>query len=333
MPTIKDVAKLADVSIGTVSRYMNGYKIKEENRQRIEEAIESLDFKLNPMARGLRTNKTFTVGVLIPRITDIFCTQVIEGIEEVLNPLNYGIVVCSANDNLQLQTEKLNYLKDKYVDGIIVMPVSSSDFNAEEVVDGNTPIVLIDRLVKNFEMDAVISDNINGSYSAVEMIINKGHRKIGIIAGPQEIFTAQERLTGYLRAHKDFNIEVNENYIVHSSYTKEGGMEAIKKLLDLSDPPTVIFTTNYPTTVNSMKVLLERGLKIGQEVSLCGYDQTDLFQMFHPPLSVVVQPSREIGINAAEILLKRMKNDQSRFPEIRRLKTQLISTKSVKTLL
>src|SRR5688572_6912810 len=101
MSTIKDVAKLADVSVGTVSRYLNGYKIKEENRKKIENAIAALNFKSNPIARGLRTNKTYTIGVLIPRITDIFCTQVIEGIEEILNPLNYSIVVCSANDDLQ----------------------------------------------------------------------------------------------------------------------------------------------------------------------------------------------------------------------------------------
>lgn len=333
MPTIKDVAKLANVSIGTVSRYLNGYKIKKENRLRIEEAIEQLNFKSNPMARGLRTNKTLTIGVLIPRITDVFCTQVIEGIEEILNPLNYGIVICSANDNLKQQSEKMNYLREKFVDGIIVMPVSSTEFEAEEIVSRGIPIVLVDRLVKGQEFDAVICDNVNGAYSAVEMIINKGHRKIAVISGPDEIFTAQERLTGYLRALNDYNIEVREDYIVHSPYTKDGGIQAINQLLDLEDPPTAIFTTNYPITVNSMKVLMERNLEMGEAISLCGYDQTELFQMFNPPVSVVVQPSREIGNYAADILLKRMSEDQSRFPQIQRLKTQLIETDSVKLMI
>ncbi|MBP1996085.1 LacI family DNA-binding transcriptional regulator [Paenibacillus eucommiae] len=333
MSTIKDVAKLANVSIGTVSRFINGYKIKQENSLRIEEAIEQLNFKSNPMARGLRTNKTLTIGVLIPRITDVFCTQVIEGIEEILNPLNYGIVICSANDNLEQQTEKLSYLREKFVDGIIVMPVTSSEFEADEIVNRGIPIVLVDRLVKGYEFDAVICDNVNGAYSAVEMIINKGHRKIAVIGGPEEIFTAQERLTGYLRALNDYNIEVKEEYILHSPYTKNGGIQAINQLLDLEDPPTAIFTTNYPITVNSMKVLMERNLVMGEAISLCGYDQTELFQMFNPPVSVVVQPSREIGIHAAEILLKRMSDDQSRFPHIQRLKTQLIETESVKSMI
>lgn len=332
MSTIKDVAKLANVSVGTVSRYLNGYRIKEENKIKIEQAIAALNFKSNPIARGLRTNKTYTVGVLIPRITDIFCTQVIEGIEEILNPLNYSIVVCSANDDLQKQNERLMYLRDKIVDGIIVMPVTSAALEVEHIMNDGIPLVLIDRLVEGCKLDAVVCDNVNGAYSAVEMIINKGHRKIGIISGPEEIYTAQERLTGYRRALKDYNIDVNEDYIVYAEYKKDGGIDAFNRLLQLDDPPTAIFTTNYPITVNSMKTMLEKGLKIGEDISLCGYDQTELFQMFNPPVSVVVQPCREIGINAAELLLKRMNGDMNLFPHIRRLKTQLIETDSVRNL-
>ncbi len=332
MSTIKDVAKLSNVSIGTVSRYINGHKIKEANRLKIEQAIEQLNFTFNPIARGLRTNKTYTIGVLIPRITDIFCTQVIEGIEDILNPLNYGLVICSANDSLKQQIEKMNYLKNKHVDGIIIMPVTSSELQIDEIIDEGIPVVLIDRLVKDCELDAVVCDNVNGAYSAVEMIINRGHKKIGIISGPTEIYTAQERLTGYLRALTDYNIEINNDYIVYSEYSKHGGVDAFQQLLNLEERPTAIFTTNYPITVNSMKTMMEKGLQIGKDISICGYDQTELFQMFNPPVSVVVQPCKDIGIQAAEILLKRMKGDFSNFPQIQRLKTQLIETKSVKNL-
>ncbi|WP_099361210.1 LacI family DNA-binding transcriptional regulator [Fredinandcohnia onubensis] len=332
MSTIKDVAKKAGLSIGTVSRYINGYSLKEENRKKIEEAINLLDYKSNPFARGLRTNKTNTIGVLIPRITDVFCTQVIEGVEEFLNPLDYSVVISSANDDIKKQKDKLEYLKSKYVDGVIIMSVSSSELYADELLDAGIPVVLIDRLVKGYELDAVVADNVNGSYSAVEMLINRGHRKIGIIAGPSEIYTAQERLTGYMRALNDYNIPLNDDYIVHSEYNKDGGSDAFRSLISLSERPTAIFTTNYPTTVNSMKIMMELGLKMGEDISLCGYDQTELFQMFNPPISVVVQPSKEIGKNAASILLKRIDGNGNLFPEIRRLKTQLIVTNSVKVL-
>lgn len=332
MPTIKDVARIASVSIGTVSRYINGHNIKEENRRKIEAAIKELDFKLNPMARSLRTNKTHAIGVVIPRITDIFCTQVIEGIEEVLNAHNYSILICSSNDDLQQQTEKILYLKNKMVDGIVLMPVTSTELPLDDIATSEVPIVLIDRLVKHCEMDAVVCDNVNGAYSAVEMIINKGHRKIGIISGPEEIFTAQERLKGYKRALADYNIELNEDYIVFAEYKQDGGIEAFQQLIALEDPPTAIFTTNYPITVNSMKVMMEKGLKMGEDISLCGYDQTELFQMFRPPISVVVQPTHQIGSNAAQLLLRRIDGDYSGFPQIQRLKTQIITTDSVKLL-
>ncbi|SHF28027.1 transcriptional regulator, LacI family [Seinonella peptonophila] len=307
-------------------------KIKEKNRIKIEQAIAELDFKFNPMARGLRTNKTYSIGVLIPRISDVFCTQVIEGIEEVLDPLNYSIVVCSSSDSLKQQAEKLSYLKNKLVDGIIVMPVNSLELDVKNDTESEIPIVLVDRLVNGSELDAVVCDNVNGSYSAIEMIIKKGHRKIGIVSGPEDISTAKERLTGYLRALNDYNIEINPEYIVYSPYTKDGGIDAFTQLITLKDRPTAIFTTNYPTTVNSMKCMMEKGLKIGEDISLCGYDQTDLFQLFDPALSVVVQPSKEIGQQAAKILLKRMNGNTEMLPLIQRLKTHLITTDSVKTI-
>ncbi|CAM4091103.1 LacI family transcriptional regulator [Paenibacillus alkaliterrae] len=330
--TIKDVALLAEVSVGTVSRYINGYQLKAGNRKKIEKAIEELDFKINPLARGLRSSKTFTIGVLIPRISDVFCTQVIEGIEEAMASLNYSILICSSNDSVQQQTDKMNGLMDKCVDGIIVMPVSSNEWSWRGSSDNRIPIVLIDRLVRECEWDAVVSDNVNGAYSAVEMLINHGHRKIGIIAGPQNISTAQERLTGYMRALNDYNIVVNDDYIVYAPYTKNGGIEAVNRLVGLTDPPTAIFSTNHPTTVNSLKVLMEKELVIGNQISLCGYDQTELFQMFTPPISVVVQPARDMGISAATTLMKRINGDYEGFPLIKRLKTQLIATSSVKKI-
>src|SRR5699024_10339544 len=140
------------------------------------------------------------------------------------------------------------------------------------VIQSKIPVVLIDRLIENYELDTVLSDNVNGAYSAIEMIINKGHRDIAIIAGPKEINTAEERLLGYYRAMSDYNIPVNEEYVVRSEYKKEGGINSIKKLMNLGFPPTAIFSTNYPITVNSIKLLTKMDYKIGEDIYLCGYD-------------------------------------------------------------
>lgn len=333
MPTIKDVAKLANVSIGTVSRYLNGYNVKEENKKKIELAIKELDFKFNPMAKGLRTNKTFSVGVLIPSITDIFCTQVIEGMQETFDKYNYSIIICDTRNKLENEIEKVKFLMAKRVDGIIIMPVSNNGEHIKLIQNSGMPVVLIDRLIENLSCDTIVCDNVNDAYEAVENIIRRGHRKIGIIAGPQNIYTAKERLEGYRRALNDYNIEINESFIVYSEYKKGAGYEAYEKLLNLKDRPTAIFATNYETTLTGIIFFKNMGISIGEDISFFGYDQTELFQMLTPPLSVVVQPMNEIGKDAAELLVKRMNGDMSFFPLIKRLKTSIVVADSIKNLI
>ncbi|WP_339061135.1 LacI family DNA-binding transcriptional regulator [Tepidibacillus marianensis] len=333
MATIKDVSNLAGISIGTVSRYLNGYKVKKENETKIKEAINQLDFKVNLMARGLKTNKTYTIGVLVPSITDIFSNQVIEGMEEVLDEQNYSIIVCSSRYSLKTEKEKIAFLKDKRVDGVIIMPVSDEGEHIRELLDENIPVILIDRLLDGVECDAVICDNVNGSYRAVEQLISLGHRRIGIVAGPSNVFTARERLNGYIRALSDYNIPIDESLITYSEYKKGSGVESFNKLINLEERPTAIFATNYETTITGMRYLIEKGIKIGDEISLFGYDNTEVFQMLSPSITSVVQPMREIGDNAAKLILKRIENEERLYPVINRLKTKIIVGNSVKKII
>ncbi|WP_052342621.1 LacI family DNA-binding transcriptional regulator [Bacillus sp. EB01] len=332
MTTIKDVSRLSGISIGTVSRYLNGYKIKKDNEEKIKQAIKELDYKVNQMARGLKTNKTYTVGVLIPSITDIFINQVIEGMEEILDNENYSLIVCNSRQSLKTEKEKIDFLKDKRVDGIIMMPVSNKSEHVEEIIQSDIPIVLIDRLIPGIVADAVICDNVNGSYRAVEEAIRLGHRRIGMIAGPTDIFTAQERLNGYIRALNDYMIPIDESLILHGEYKKGGGLDAYQKFTQMEEPPSVIFATNYETTMTGIKYFMEKGIKIGEDISLFGYDDSDVFQMLTPKISTVRQPMNEIGETAALLLLKRIDQDYSLFPTVSRLKTKLLEGNSVKKL-
>lgn len=333
MATIKDVSRLAGISIGTVSRYLNGHKVKKENEEKIKAAIMQLGFKVNIMARGLKTNKTYTIGVVVPSITDIFSNQVIEGMEEILDEQNYSIIVCSSRHNLQTEKEKLSFLMDKRVDGVVIMPVSDEGAHIKQLMDSGIPVILIDRLLDGIDCDAVICDNVNGSYRAVEHLINLGHRRIGIVAGPTNVFTARERLNGYIRTLNDYNIQIDESLIVYAEYKKGSGYEAYDKLLNLEDRPTAIFATNYETTITGMKYLVDKGLKIGEDISLFGYDYTELFQMLSPSITSVIQPMREIGENAAQLLLKRIESDYILFPMVNRLKTDIVLGTSVKKLI
>ncbi|MEH7355201.1 LacI family DNA-binding transcriptional regulator [Neobacillus drentensis] len=332
MPTIKDVSRLSGISVGTVSRYLNGYKVKKDNEKKIQEAIEQLDYKVNQMARGLKTNKTFTVGVLVPSITDIFSNQVIEGMEEILDQENYSLIVCNARNSLKTEKEKLRFLKEKRVDGIVMMPVSDEHEHVKEILEEGIPLILIDRLLDGVKCDAVVCDNVNGSYKAIEELIAFGHRRIGIIAGPTNVYTARERLNGYIRALSDYGITIDDSLIEYAEYRKGSGIEAYERLLNMENRPTAIFATNYETTMTGIKYFMENGIAIGEEISLFGYDNSDVFQMLTPSIATVVQPMGEIGEKAAHLLLKRIESDYSLFPVVSRLKTKVLSGTSVKNL-
>ena len=333
MSTIKDVSRISGISIGTVSRYLNGHKVKQENQLKIEKAIEELGYKVNMMARGLKTNKTLTIGVLVPSVTDIFSNQVVEGMEEILDSENYGLIVCSSRNSLATEKEKILFLKEKRVDGIIMMPVSDESEHVQELLKEEIPVILIDRLLDGVECDAVVCDNVNGSYKAIEQLIRFGHRRIGVIAGPTNVFTARERLNGYVRALSDYQIPIDASLIVHAEYAKGGGYEGYHQLFNMSDMPTAIFATNYETTMTGVKYMTEKGIKIGDDISLFGYDNTDVFQMLTPSIATVVQPMNEIGEHAAKLLLKRIGNDYNFYPIVHRLKTKILSGTSVKKLI
>lgn len=332
MTTIKDVSRVSGISTGTVSRYLNGHQVKKENQLKIEKAIEELGYKVNLMAKGLKMNKTFTIGVVIPSVTDIFSNQVIEGMEEILDNENYSLIICSSRNSLETEKEKISFLKDKRVDGIIMMPVSDESEHVQTLLKEDIPFILIDRLLSGVECDAVICDNVNGSYRAIEELIRFGHRRIGIIAGPTNVYTARERLNGYIRALTDYHIPIDDSLIVYASYEKGGGYDGFEKLLNLSEKPTAIFASNYETTMTGLKLMMEKEIKIGEDISLFGYDNTEVFQMLSPTIASVVQPMNEIGEHAVKLLLQRIENDYNLYPIVHRLKTKILSGNSIKKL-
>lgn len=332
MATIKDVSKHSGLSVGTISRYLNGNTIKKDNQLKIEKSIEELNFKVNIMARGLKKNQTYTIGVIVPSITDVFSNQVIEGIDETLDFMNYSLITCSSRNSLEVEKDKLQFLREKRVDGIILMPVSNESEHIKELINSKMPLILIDRLLDGIECDAVVSDNINGAYRAVEYLITEGHRRIGIISGPTNIFTARERFNGYIRALNDYKIPIDESLITYGKYEKSGGLEEIKKLLSMEDKPTAIFATNYETTVTSVKYMLEKGIKIGEDISFFGFDNSEIFQLITPSISTVVQPMAEIGEEAMGLLHKRISGNYDFFPMIKRLKTKVLKGESIKSL-
>jgi len=330
--TIKDVAKVAGLSIATISKYIKGGNVLEENKGKIEDAIKELNFRVNVMARGLKTNKTMTIGILIPDFKKIFCTTIVSYIENILLKQGYSSIICDYREDLHIEKLKLEFLVDKAVDGLIIMPFGEDEEIVKEVIKKGIPVVIIDRALKELYCDTVLVDNMNASYLAVEQLITRGHRRIGIITGPFNIYTATERLKGYLRVYEDYSIPIDEELIKLCDNQIKGGHEGLIQLLDLDHPPTAVFITNYEMTVGAVMAINERDIKVPNQLSVIGFDSFELSKVIKPALSIVIQPLQKIGEVAAQLVLKRIKGDFIGFPEMYRLKTEMVISGSVQKI-
>lgn len=333
--TIKDIAKETGLGLATISSYLNGGNVREQNRVKIEEAVKKLNFEVNEVARGLKTNKTQTIGVVIPELNNVFCTQIITEMEDILRRHGYGTIVCDCRTDKSLEKEAVEFLHRKRVDGIINMPVDSSGGHLKEFVETGKPVVLIDRKIAGLSGDSVLVDNRQAAYQAVTELTKNGHQKIGMIAGPKGIFTAEERLCGYRKAMKEAGLQVEEQLIERCNYTIASAVEAMKLLLMENPGMTAVFATNYEITVGAMICVNENNVKVPEDLSVIGFDNVEFARAVHPTLTIVTQPTEEIAQNAASLMLKRIeagRGAEAGEPETVNLQTRIMFGKSVKNI-
>ncbi|MCL2775197.1 MAG: LacI family transcriptional regulator [Oscillospiraceae bacterium] len=322
---IKQVANRANVSPATVSKYLNGIKISAKNYQSIENAVKELNFNINEFARGLRTNKSKTIGILLPELNSPFSMPVISVIENKLMEFGYSTIICDFKSNPQLGKQKLDFMMNKKIDGLIVMPYYLDIKILSEI---KIPIVSIDAVIENVDCDCVIIDNAKISYEATNYIIEHGHKKIAAICGPENIYTMQERLKGYVNACSDNKITINPEYIIYGNADMRTGYEAIQKLLDMTEPPTAVFAVNDDLMEGALTALNDRVIKIGEDISFVGFDNVIIANIVNPKLSIVVQPLQKIGETAANLLLSKLR-EKSDTTKIIKLKAELLRQFSV----
>ncbi len=307
MATIKDVARMAGVSISTVSKYINGGNVRAENVEAICNAIEVLDFRVNPYARSLKTHHSRSIGVLLPDMTAPFFGAVITALDRSLREQGYHSLISCYSSNHGLERDNLQYLISTGIDGLIYVP---EDLSAEEFYEltahRNIPVVQVDRMIQGVDSDIVLVDNVDVMHRAVSGLIQKGHRRIAIIAGPKSVFTAKERQVGYLRALSDHGVLYDDALFISGGNEFATGYLGGKKLLTLEDRPTAIISTNYDITVGLITAARELGVKVPAEVGIVGFDCVEVCTMMNPPLPVIHQPEQLIGQTAAGYLLERV---------------------------
>ncbi|MGN8653251.1 LacI family transcriptional regulator [Blautia obeum] len=332
--TMKDIARRTGLGLATISSYFNGGNVREKNRIKIEEAIEELHYEVNEVARGLKTNATKTIGVVIPELNNTFCAEIITGMEDILRSHGYATIVCDCRTDKKLEREAIEFLIRRRVDGVINMPVDEEGNHLKKFQRTGKPIVLIDRKIQGISCDSVLVDNKKAAEDAVRQFIERGHRYIGIIGGPKGIFTAQERMAGYYRALEKAGIPVRESLICHGDYTIQGGVRSLEELVQKNPDMTAVFVTNYEMTMGAMIGVNELGIQIPEQLSVIGFDNLQFARACNPKLTIVSQPTDGIAREVARIMLEHLENGKKESEEFftEKLQTEIIEGKSVNTL-
>jgi len=324
--TIKDVARYCEVSTATVSRVINNDpRISEKTKEKVMKGIKELNYRINGVARSLKTNRTRTIGFICPEIPNDFFMSIAKGVEDELKKYGYSVIICNSNENTEEEKERIKLLCEKCVDGIIIIPATDEGRHFKYLKDANMPVVLVDRLVEDFQSDAVLVDNINGSYCAVEYLINKGYNRIGFIGGDVKLTSANERFEGYTRALNDYCIPLEKDIIKFGDFHIKGGFDLMKEMMQQDNPPPLVFISNYFMHVGAVKYLIENKYKLNKEVLIASFDDMELSSIFGFSVLRVRQPMMEIGSKAAQLLLSRIDGDKTAYPRIVRLKTELIT--------
>ncbi len=323
MANIKEVAAKAGVSTATVSYVLNNTRpISEEVKKRVRSAALELDYQPSSLARGLRQNKTYTIGIIIPDNTNPYFADILRGMEDAFFKQGYNIFLCNSDRNTDKETKYLEALVNRNVDGIALVP-SETDMNESfRLRQLKKPLVIVDRVLPDFPASLVLMDNLSGGYDAVKHLCNLGHKRIACLSGPEAVPTNQQRIQGYKKALADSDIPFDPELLFHEDFQINGGMEAFKKISALQKKPSALFACNDLMAIGFMKAAQESGMRIPEEMSVIGYDDIQLASLVTPTLTTMAQPRYKMGQLAADMLMTNILNPSK--PESITLKSRLI---------
>ena len=310
MPTIRDVAKIADVSPITVSRVINDSNyVSEATRGRVEAAIKELGYVPNMLGPSLRFKQTMTLALVLTDITNPFWTTVARGVEDVAQANGYSTILCNTDESEEKQDQYLQMLLRRRVDGIILVPACSDPEAVRIIKNQGIPVVVLDRQIPGIESDVVRADSENGAYQLTQHLLSLGHRRIAILSGPQTVSTAVDRVAGYRRALAEAGLPDDAAQVYWGEFTHEVGREKTKEALAARPRPTALFAGNNFIAIGAMQALAEKGLRVPDDMALVSFDDIPPIFISDPFLTVSNQPALEMGQKATQLLLDRVTGD------------------------
>ncbi|MGA9658489.1 MAG: LacI family DNA-binding transcriptional regulator [Asticcacaulis sp.] len=327
-PTIVEVAKLAGVSITTVSRCLNAPdKVGKKTLTRVRKVIEDINFSPNRMAQNFRRGKTNLILVVVHEIGSWLFAEILEGIRAVLGT-SYSIILTEANPDLSRQNSFVDMLVAKQVEGVILLcsPLPFSQKLIEVNKSRPLPIVIGLEPVNDdlTVFPSIHIDNYQAAFDATDYLLRAGHRDIRFVSGPKNSYVTKDRERGFLAAMQAGGLPANAEDIIHSDLTSNGGVNAAMTLLARDRLPSAIFCANDDMALGVMSVAAKRGLKIPENLSVMGFDDTRYAAISNPPLSTVLQPAREIGISAARRLVQAIETPQNTLARVEILPHRLV---------
>lgn len=307
-PTIRDVARLAGVSVATASRVLSdsGYPVAPEVRQRVLDAARELDFTPNAFARGLSKRESRLIGLVIPNIREPYFLEIGRGTEEVASRHGYLVVLCNTDRDPAREQTYLEQLRALRAGVILVGRSSYDEAFRQELESHPAPIVVIGR--HQLPCSSVQADNVQGAIEAVSHLVQLGRRRIAFIGGPLSSSSAVDRLEGYREAMRRHGLPVDESLVVESDYTMEGGARALLRLLRAIPLPDALFAANDQMAIGAMREARGRGLRVPADISIVGFNDIPVAAFVEPPLTTVRLPLHRIGEVAADLLLRQLQS-------------------------
>ncbi len=336
--TIKDIAKFAGVSVGTASKVINNQgNVKENLRIRVMAVVDKFNYRPSSLARGMKINRTKTIGLIIPKISNTFYVKVIELIEKEVNSRNYTLVLGNSSEHIEREINCLRTFSNMRVDGLILASTGLNQANRiqKELSSFQTldiPIILISRMLPDIDVDTVELENTNGSYQATRYLIENGHRRIGMISSSSHTSAARQRIKGYMMALEEFKLP-HESALVHmGGLTSDSGYVIMNQLLSLPKRPTAVFVGSNFQLLGTLRALKEKSIRIPEDMSLICFDDTEWGAFSEPPLTAIEPKTDIFSKKAVDLLFERI--DATYLGKSKHIKvsTKLVARKSVKKI-
>ena len=308
MATMKDVAKEAGLSLGTVSNVINNLStVTEENRMKVMEAIKKLKYRPNIAARTLKTNTSKSIGLIIPDITNPFYPELARGVEDAAREFGYTVFLCNNDRDAIKERQYSDAFVEKNVDGIILVK-SSLTYSVLNEIAEKCKIVLIDYSGENPQFDSIDVDDYKGAIQAMTFLHQNSHQRIAFIGGVPDSKSSKSRMQAYVNFLNEKKLKIDDLLIKEGRFDWQSGYNAALELLNLPIPPTAIFAANDLMAIGAIKAIRERHLQVPYDISVIGYDDIGMAALCTPELTTIRQPKYEMGTLSVEMLIKRVEN-------------------------